>query len=1197
MLRAVGTLAMFAHLVRAQSASTLVSQISVTTATASPTASLAASIPSQFAFPPTQAWCPSEIFCAGPLLQTVNDASVYSDPKTFVDKPTSNSSANVLVNFQQLQSSSNITEGDVAQFVNSNFKGEGLELEALILPNFPQNPSFLGNVTDSLVQAFAQTVHTYWSLLIRAANTSALQALLNSFAREFHSLNLPGGRFREQYYWDSFWIVEGLLLSELYDIVNSTLQNFMDELEIMGLFPTADESTPPLFIQMLSRYVTVTNDTTILERALPLAEKELQWWKNNRTINISSPFTNQTYTMAHYAVNNSAPRPESYLTDYTTAHGANMNLSDTQLADLYAELASGAETGWDYSSRWLKSSAAGNADLTTLVVRETLPVDLNSILYKNHILLADLYGSTNDTAAESHRSQAASIREGILDLFWDPAKMSFYDFNTQNRTRNGVFSVAAFYPLWSGIVPDEVLSNETNAFKFFSSVNMVLNRYNGSFPVTFLETGLQWDAPNSWPNLQYIILQALRALPSNITSETLSSLSANLSSFDLIPGGQIGITESALFGQPVRPGVNATKSGSSADINARNGTVVNGGNSTEGEGWSAALQRMLSNRVIAGALCSWRATGGSIPNLLPRLSDAELNVTSSVNNTGNDTPTMLTLALWGFALQAYAALAAPLAGPIVTLDTATVTGTTSGSVQKFLGIPFAQPPVGPLRFNLPQAVPAYNTSFSATAFGPSCPQQAIDLPIISGLPAEAVDFILNSVYGFIFPADEDCLSINVVKPSSAVPTSKLPVVVWIFGGGFELGGTSMYDGSSIVERSLELNEPVIYVSMNYRVAAWGFLASQEVKDAGVGNLGLQDQRLALRWVQKYIGAFGGDPSRVTIWGESAGAISVALQMVTNDGNTESLFRAGFMQSGSPIPVGDVADGQKYYDQIVAATGCSDSSDTLNCLRGVDFDIMQSAVDDTPGIFAYQSLNLAWLPRVDGVFLKDDPQKLVQAGQVAAIPIINGDCDDEGTLFSLSNINVTTQNALVTYIQTEFLPDISTADLNELLSVYSADITQGSPFDTGILNAITPEFKRIASFIGDAVFQAPRRFFLQSLSGKQNIWSYSNKRLKVLPILGSVRISKLRLLLVGSDRSVGTRNRHPQWGGDMVDYLVRFAATLNPNGNTGINWPQYTTANPHMLQFNDGLIPLSLSLDNYRVAAINFTTQLLFKDPV
>ncbi|KAJ4482484.1 glycoside hydrolase family 37 protein [Lentinula aciculospora] len=646
MITKILTLAVFARCVYAiPAASTSVSQILVTTSIASPTASLTASIPSQFPLPPVQDWCPSQIFCAGALLQTVNDASLWTDPKTFVDKPTSNSSANVLAHFQQL-GADNVTEGDVEQFVDTNFNGEGLELEALVLSDFPQSPSFLENITDPLLKAWSQTVHSYWSQLIRSTNASALCPTGSSGSCEstLIALNntfvIPGGRFREQYYWDSYWIIEGLLQSELYDIINSTLQNFMDELDQFGFIPNGgriyylNRSQPPLFIQMLSRYVTVTNDQSILERALPLAEKELQWWQNNRTVNVTSPYSNQTYAMARYAVNNTAPRPESYFTDYQTAHESGLDLSTTELSNLYAELASGAETGWDYCSRYLASPAQGNGNLTTLVVRETIPVDLNSILYKNHILLANLY-SSNTTAADSHRSQAASIREGILDLFWNSTKLAFYDFSLRTNSRNNVFSSATWYPYWSGIIPDEVLSSGTNAFKAFATVNMVLNRYNGSFPTTFLETGLQWDSPNSWPNLIMILLSALSELPSNITSTSLSNLSINQSSFDLIPADQLNLTESQLFGQPVMPGINATQTGSLADINALNGTVTNGGNATDGEGWGAALQRMVANRYMASALCSWHATGGSISGLLPRLSDAELNVTQSVNNTGN----------------------------------------------------------------------------------------------------------------------------------------------------------------------------------------------------------------------------------------------------------------------------------------------------------------------------------------------------------------------------------------------------------------------------------------------------------------------------------------------------------------------------------------------------------------------------------
>ncbi|KII91038.1 hypothetical protein PLICRDRAFT_554187 [Plicaturopsis crispa FD-325 SS-3] len=538
-------------------------------------------------------------------------------------------------------------------------------------------------------------------------------------------------------------------------------------------------------------------------------------------------------------------------------------------------------------------------------------------------------------------------------------------------------------------------------------------------------------------------------------------------------------------------------------------------------------------------------------------------------------------------LQSGIVAATPLArasAPTITLDDGTFTGTTDGNTDKFLGIPFAEAPVGDLRFNLPKAVGPYSGNLSATTYGLSCPQQSIKLPLPDGLAANATDFIVNSIFQDIFPYGEDCLQLNVVKPANATADSKLPVVVWIFGGGFELGSPTMYDGGVIVKRSIALNEPVIYVSMNYRVTAFGFLASQEVKDAGVGNLGLQDQRLALRWVQKYIGAFGGDPAKVTIWGESAGAISVALQMLTNGGDTEGLFRAGFMESGAPIPVGDITHGQKYYDAIVDQTGCSGASDTLNCLRDVPYQDLLDAINNSPGIFSYQSLILAWLPRADGIFLKEDPQVLVASGSVANIPIVSGNCDDEGTLFSLSSLNVTTSDELKTYLHTEILTAVNESTIDRGLELYPDDITQGSPFDTGVFNAITPEFKRIAAFFGDAVFQGPRRYFLQKISGKQKIWSYVNKRVKDLPVLGSAHATDI--LNVYAD-------------GDMTDYLINFVNNLDPNGAGGhLEWPEYTTASPQLMTFQDGLNPaLSISSDDYRVEAMAFLTQVTLDTPI
>ncbi|KAJ3558853.1 hypothetical protein NP233_g11413 [Leucocoprinus birnbaumii] len=631
----------------AQSTATAPPSLTITTAVPSATTSDNAALPSQAALPPNQSWCPSEIFCAGSLLQTVGIADLFPDDKTFVDKPTSKPPREVLATFQNI-SLSNVTYEQIINFVEQNFAGEGLELEALSIPDFKNSPTFLDNVTNPLVKAWSQTVHNIWTQLIRGTNDSTLcnsrSNCESSLIPLNHTFVVPGGRFREQYYWDSFWIVEGLLESELYSVANDTLQNFMDELDTIGFIPNGgriyylDRSQPPLFIQMLSRYVNVTNDRSILRRALPLAEKELKWWHDNRSLNVTSPFTNQTHVVYHYSVNNSAPRPESYLTDYLTANdpGLNPPLNDTQKAALYAELATGAETGWDYTMRWF-TDGDNDGSLRNLGVRSLVAIDLNSILYHNHVILASLYGSSNSTLANAHREAASDLRTAILDLLWDGTKLAFYDFNLATNKRKDFFSVANFYPLWSGIIPDEIAQDENAAFGHFATLNLVLNRYNGTYPTTFVDTGLQWDAPNTWAPHQYIVLQALRALPANVSGGALPTPGQGNSTFNLIPSGQLGLAENQL---PQQPRINSqagnfTSTGSGADVNTLNGTVVNGGNATDGEGWSQRLQRELANRYITSAFCSWRATGGSIPGVVQRLSDAELNVTQSVNNTGN----------------------------------------------------------------------------------------------------------------------------------------------------------------------------------------------------------------------------------------------------------------------------------------------------------------------------------------------------------------------------------------------------------------------------------------------------------------------------------------------------------------------------------------------------------------------------------
>ncbi|KIM47453.1 hypothetical protein M413DRAFT_439116 [Hebeloma cylindrosporum] len=521
--------------------------------------------------------------------------------------------------------------------------------------------------------------------------------------------------------------------------------------------------------------------------------------------------------------------------------------------------------------------------------------------------------------------------------------------------------------------------------------------------------------------------------------------------------------------------------------------------------------------------------------------------------------------------------------PTAHINGATITGVNNGTVSQFLGIPYASPPNGDRRFRRPEPLEIFSDR-DAKVYGPGCPAQAVKFPgtfagstNISTLTNEIPEF-----HNSKFPMDEDCLTINIMRPVSAGPQNSYPVVVWIYGGAFETGDTQSYDGLGIriIQRSAALGTPVIFVSMNYRNSAFGFLGGQQVYDEEVGNLGLWDQRVALRWVKKHISAFGGNSSKVMIWGESAGSISVALQMIgpDNGANTENLFQAAFMQSGTVVPVGDIRDAQKHYDFLVNATGCDiPKTDTLGCLRGLPYQTLKDAVDKSQSFTSYESLNLAWVPRADGLFLKGDPQKLARDGLVAKIPFVAGCMVDEGTFFAVSTRNITTEAQFRTYIHENFVAKAPIGELDQLWTLYPSNVSEGSPFNTSIFNAATPQFKRMAAFQGDVVFQAPTRFFLQSLSGRQKAWSYLSRRFKSIPFFGSFH---------GSDLLLNT----------LDDYVIRFAVNHDPNNGTGVVWPQYTKASPRRYTFPPTGSP-TIELDTQRAAQMAYLTNLSLTYPI
>uniref|UniRef100_A0A8H7XML8 Carboxylic ester hydrolase n=1 Tax=Psilocybe cubensis TaxID=181762 RepID=A0A8H7XML8_PSICU len=385
-----------------------------------------------------------------------------------------------------------------------------------------------------------------------------------------------------------------------------------------------------------------------------------------------------------------------------------------------------------------------------------------------------------------------------------------------------------------------------------------------------------------------------------------------------------------------------------------------------------------------------------------------------------------------------------------------------------------------------------------------------------------------------------------------------------------------------VEKSISAGTPIIFVTMNYRLSAYGFLAGSEVHNEGIGNFGLYDQRVALKWIQTYIHAFGGDSTRVTILGQSAGAISASLQMLAFGGDTQGLFHGAFMQSGAPVPVDSMLNGQGVYDLISSKTGCDKTLDSLKCLREIPLEQLKSAVDASPNFVGPEGLHLAWPPRADGIFLQEAPMKQILAGKVSSIPIVSGNCDDEGTGFSISPllaIHVLTEDSYRGWIRDVWLPNATEDELSKLWDYYPADPTQGSPFDTGLNNTIYTNYKRVSAFQGDIVFQAPRRFMLKHIASKQKVWSYLSKRLKLSGPLGSDHGSDLRVNLTDP-------------------YVISFVNTLNPNVDGTTAWPEYTNDTPNMLTFYDDPLPSpNVTQDTYRLLPMEYLSNLSLAYPI
>ncbi|KAJ5659236.1 hypothetical protein N7507_005687 [Penicillium longicatenatum] len=516
----------------------------------------------------------------------------------------------------------------------------------------------------------------------------------------------------------------------------------------------------------------------------------------------------------------------------------------------------------------------------------------------------------------------------------------------------------------------------------------------------------------------------------------------------------------------------------------------------------------------------------------------------------------------------------------------------------FLGVKFADKPV---RFTPAELKAKYVSSDSDSG--------AYDLSA-AGIKSHAGEVYYNATeYGYDCPGygsdttnlvnqgfvtlNENCLNLNVIRPQSE-SEDLLPVLLWIFGGGWQQGSTAdpRYNMSYIIQQSADNGKPVIGVSINYRLAAFGFLDSKEVRAEGNTNLALRDQRVAMHWVKENIHAFGGDPDKVTIWGESAGAYSVGDHLVTNGGDNEGLFRAAIMDSGNAVgpPYNGTEWHQPMYDGIVERAGCSNATNTLECLRDLPYETFYSV--------AYAGLE--WFATIDDMFISQYPQISYREGKIAKVPILLGTNTDEGTSFGTTGVN-TDEEAIAQLISSKRWV-LSSEEATNILSHYPNISAIGCPYGWG--NTTWPslgyEYKRYESIAGDLCMVAPRRMLAHTMSGfEKNVFSYrwDVAALNTSSSIGVQHFAEIPFVFANPVQNITSL------GADLPGRLAlgqmaarmwtSFAADLNPNGH-GIpsipTWPSFSSQATNFvfrLPRNESYV----EADDYRVAGMQYINSI------
>lgn len=489
--------------------------------------------------------------------------------------------------------------------------------------------------------------------------------------------------------------------------------------------------------------------------------------------------------------------------------------------------------------------------------------------------------------------------------------------------------------------------------------------------------------------------------------------------------------------------------------------------------------------------------------------------------------------------------------PKIALDSGAISGTLSDGVPAYLGIPFAAPPVGDLRWREPQPVKPWDGVLDCSKYALACPQA-------------------KSLFYDVGATNEDCLYLNVWSTAKS-PDAKLPVMVWIHGGSYTTGAGSqlMYEGKNLARQD------VVVVTVNYRLGPLGFLChpllSKESPHGVSGNYGLLDQIAALKWVKRNIQSFGGDPTRVTVFGESAGAASICSLMVSP--LAEGLFQQAISQSGSfgdAYPVArenTVEKAEKTGLELALTLGCDKAENVLAAMRQKTAgDIVNAAYKnyDANGGTKFRPVNDGWV-------LPGNPWSLFTAGKQAKVPLLIGTNSDEGTIFILPRLLL---KKMTRQDYEEFIRDLYKDNAAEVLARFPAAGTEEVP-------AAYSKMFTVMSFAAGALHAADTTAAINS-----PVYMYKFTRipdtllktfgsfhgLEIFYLFGNFTIRVISIPDTPADLALSQT---------IMSYWSNFARTGNPNGPGLPGWPAYSADKGQYIELGEDVAASAGLYEEYR----------------